>query len=54
MQFDAIAPYLIETHFKIVQVLDGDSLMVKNIISKEEKEIRLYSLDAPRTNDIES
>ena len=47
MQFDAIAPYLIETHFKIVQVLDGDSLMVKNIISKEEKEIRLYGLDAP-------
>lgn len=47
MQFDAIAPYLIETHFKIVQVLDGDSLMVQNIISKEEKEIRLYGLDAP-------
>ena len=47
MQFDAIAPYLIETHFKIVEVLDGDSLMVKNIISKKEKEIRLYGLDAP-------
>ena len=47
MQFDAIAPYLIETHFKIIQILDGDSLMVKNIISKEEKEIRLYGLDAP-------
>ena len=47
MQFDAIAPYLIETHFKIVQVLDGDSLMVQSIISKKEKEIRLYGLDAP-------
>ena len=47
MQFDAIAPYLIETHFKIVQVLDGDSVIVQNIFSKKEKEIRLYGLDAP-------
>ena len=47
MQFDAIAPYLIETHLKIIKVLDGDSLIVQNIISKEEKEIRLYGLDAP-------
>ena len=47
MQFDAIAPYLIETHCKITRVLDGDSLMVQNIFSKYEKEIRLYGLDAP-------
>ena len=47
MQFDAIAPYLVETHFKIFQVLDGDSFMVQNIFSKKEKEIRLYGLDAP-------
>ena len=47
MQFDAIAPYLVETHFKIAQVLDGDSLIVQNIFSKKEKEIRLYGLDAP-------
>ena len=47
MQFDAIAPYLVETHFKIVQVLDGDSFMVQNSFSKKEKEIRLYGLDAP-------
>lgn len=47
MQFDAIAPYLIETHCKITRVLDGDSFMVQNIFSKDEKEIRLYGLDAP-------
>ena len=47
MQFDAIEPYFIETHFKIVRVLDGDSFMVQNIFSKVEKEIRLYGLDAP-------
>ena len=47
MQFDAIAPYLIETHCKITRVLDGDSFLVQNIFSKDEKEIRLYGLDAP-------
>ena len=47
MQFDAIAPYLIETHCKITRVLDGDSFMVQNIFTKDEKEIRLYGLDAP-------
>ena len=47
MQFDAIEPYLVETHFKIVQVLDGDSFIVQSIFSKKEKEIRLYGLDAP-------
>ena len=47
MQFDAIAPYSIETHCKITRVLDGDSFMVQNIFTKDEKEIRLYGLDAP-------
>lgn len=47
MQFDAIAPYLIETHFKITKVLDGDSIMVQSILTKGEREIRLYGLDAP-------
>ena len=47
MQFDAIAPYSIETHCKITRVLVGDSFMVQNIFSKDEKEIRLYGLDAP-------
>lgn len=47
MHFDAIAPYLIETHFKITKVLDGDSIMVLSILTKVEREIRLYGLDAP-------
>ena len=47
MQFDAIAPYSIETHCKITRVLDADSFMIQNIFSKDEKEIRLYGLDAP-------
>ena len=47
MQFNAIAPSLVETHYKVSLVLDGDSIMVQNIFSKKEKEIRLYGLDAP-------
>lgn len=49
MQFDAIAPYLLETHYTISKILDGDSLIVKNIFSKKEKEIRLYGIDAPES-----
>lgn len=47
MLFNAIAPYFVETHYKISLILDGDSIMVQNIFSKKEKEIRLYGLDAP-------
>lgn len=47
MQYTAIAPQIIETHLRITKVLDGDSLMVASIFNKNEKEIRLYGLDAP-------
>ena len=47
MQYNAIAPFSIETHLRITQVLDGDSLMVASIFNTNEKEIRLYGLDAP-------
>ena len=47
MLFNAIAPYFVETHYKISLILDGDTIMVQNIFSKKEKEIRLYGLDAP-------
>lgn len=47
MHFDAIAPYLVETHLRIAEVLDGDSLIVENNFSQAKKEIRLYGVDAP-------
>ena len=47
MQYNANAPHLIETHLKVSQVLDGDSLKVVSIFGKDEKEIRLYGLDCP-------
>ena len=49
MQYNVKAPYLVETHWQIEEVLDGDSLIVKNLFKNERKEIRLYGLDAPET-----
>ena len=45
--FAAYAPFLIETHMKVSEVLDGDSLKVVSLLNKNEKEIRLYGIDAP-------
>ncbi len=47
MKYNANAPNFIETNLKISKVIDGDSFLVKNIFNKNEKEIRLYGLDAP-------
>ena len=49
MQYNVKAPCLVETHWQIEEVLDGDSLIVKNLFKNERKEIRLYGLDAPET-----
>ena len=47
--FRANESNIIETHLKISQVLDGDSIKVISFFNKIEKEIRLYGLDAPET-----
>jgi micrococcal nuclease len=47
MKYKAKAPYIVETNLKISKVIDGDSIIVKEIFGKKEKEIRLYGLDAP-------
>jgi len=47
MKYNANTPNFIETNLKISKVLDGDSFLVKNLFNKNEKEIRLYGLDAP-------
>ena len=36
-----------ETHWKIEEVLDGDSIIICHLFTKMQKEIRLYGLDAP-------
>ncbi|NEW80586.1 MAG: hypothetical protein GZ086_14450 [Gelidibacter sp.] len=47
MQYTAKAPYIVETHWQIEEVLDGDSIIISHRFSKMQKEIRLYGLDAP-------
>ena len=47
MKYNAKAPYTVETHWQIEEVLDGDSIIISHRFSKMKKEIRLYGLDAP-------
>ena len=47
MQYNAKAPYIVETHWQIEEVLDGDSIIIYHRFTQMKKEIRLYGLDAP-------
>lgn len=47
MQKSAKEQTIIRTGFEVVKIVDGDGLIVKNIITKKEEEIRLYGIDAP-------
>ena len=47
MQYNAKAPFIVETHWQIEEVLDGDSIIISHRYSQLQKEIRLYGLDAP-------
>jgi micrococcal nuclease len=47
MQYNAKAPYTVETHWQIKDVLDGDSIIICHRFTGMQKEIRLYGLDAP-------
>ncbi|MBA4153664.1 thermonuclease family protein [Flavobacterium sp.] len=47
MQYEAKAPFIVETHWQIEEVLDGDSIIICNQFTQLKKEIRLYGLDAP-------
>ena len=47
MQYNAKAPCIVETHWQIEEVIDGDSIIISHRFTQLEKEIRLYGLDAP-------
>ena len=47
MKYSAKEPCYVETFYKVFQIKDADSLIVKNEVTKEEKEIRLYGIDSP-------
>lgn len=47
MQYNAKAPCIVESHWQIEEVLDGDSIIISHRFTQMKKEIRLYGLDAP-------
>lgn len=47
MKYSAKEPCYLETFYNVLEIKDADTLVVKHAFSKEEKEIRLYGIDAP-------
>lgn len=47
MQMDAKGQIIKKIHYEVVKVVDGDGIIVRNILAKIEEEIRLYGIDAP-------
>jgi len=47
MQSRAKEQTITRTGFEVVKIVDGDGLIVRDIISRKEEEIRLYGIDAP-------
>lgn len=47
MKYNEVHYSRILTHHKIVRVIDGDSIIVQDIGSKKEFEVRLNGIDAP-------
>jgi micrococcal nuclease len=47
MQQSAKEQTTIRTGYEVVKIVDGDGLIVRNIFTKKEEEIRLYGIDAP-------
>ncbi len=47
MQLNVKEHIYLKTHLKIVNVVDGDGLIVSNLFNKETEEIRLLGIDAP-------
>jgi micrococcal nuclease len=50
MQYSAKAPFIVETHWQIEEVIDGDSIIISHLFSQLQKRIRLYGLDAPEVH----
>jgi len=47
MQIKANKHIIVRPHYEIVKIVDGDGLIVKNIFTNKEEEIRLLGIDAP-------
>ena len=49
MQIDLKEPIIVRTNFEIEKVVDGDGIIVRDIISNKSEEIRFYGIDAPES-----
>ena len=47
MQFNVKEPYFLKTHLKIINIVDGDGIIVENIFNNEKEEVRFLGIDAP-------
>ncbi len=47
VQYHAKGNTILRTHLNVVSVVDGDGIIVRNLFTNEEEEIRLFGIDAP-------
>ena len=50
MQLNAKETTITKSLLKIVKFVDGDGIILEDIVSKKELEVRLYGIDAPEIN----
>ena len=50
MQLNAKETNITKSLLKIVKFVDGDGIILEDIVSKKEFEVRLYGIDAPEIN----
>ena len=50
MQLNAKETIITKSLLKIVKFVDGDGIILEDIVSKKEFEVRLYGIDAPEIN----
>ena len=50
MQLNAKETTITKSLLKIVKFVDGDGIILEDIVSKEEFEVRFYGIDAPEIN----
>ena len=50
MQLNAKETTITKSLLKIVKFVDGDGIILEDIVSKKEFEVRLYGIDAPEMN----
>lgn len=50
MQLNAKETTITKSLLKIVKLVDGDGIILEDIVSKKEFEVRLYGIDAPEIN----